>query len=191
MMKEKSQEERITPSLYLVDGHNLIPKMPGLTLSEPNDEIRLIEMLQVFSRIRRKKIEVFFDGAPVGQSGARSYGVIRAHFVRAGQTADEAIRMRLDQLGAQARETLVITSDHRVQSEAKAHHAKYLDSELFARELLSSPHSPIPSKEAPSAVKKPVQPAQPPRSTKDQPHLSSEQVDEWLELFKTKRGEKR
>lgn len=186
-MKEKSQEERITPNLYLVDGHNLIPKMPGLTLSDPNDEIRLIEMLQVFSRIRRKKIEVFFDGAPVGQAGARAYGVIRAHFVRSGQTADEAIRMRLDQLGPLARETLVITSDHRVQSEAKAHHAKFLDSELFARELMASPHSPLPSKDPLPAAKKPVPAAPPPASTKDQPHLSSEQVDEWLEIFKTKK----
>jgi predicted RNA-binding protein with PIN domain len=190
-MKDKSQEERITPNLYLIDGHNLIPKMPGLSLSEPDDVIRLIEMLQVFSRIRRKKIEVFFDGAPAGQAGARSYGVIRAHFVRSGQTADESIRMRLDQLGPLARETLVITSDHRVQSEAKAHHAKFLDSELFARELMTSPHSPIPPKEAQPAVKKPAPAAPTPPNTKDQPHLSSEQVDEWLELFKTKKGEKR
>jgi predicted RNA-binding protein with PIN domain len=191
MMKDKSQEERITPNLYLIDGHNLIPKMPGLSLSDPNDEIRLVEMLQVFSRLRRKKIEVFFDGAPVGQAGARNLGSIRAHFVRLGQTADEAIRMRLDQLGPLARETLVITSDHRVQSEAKAHHAKFLDSELFAKELHAMPHSPIPPKEAQPAVKKPTPAAPPARSTKDQPHLSKDQVDEWIELFKTKNREKR
>lgn len=185
-MKDKSQEERISPNLYLIDGHNLIPKIPGLSLSEQNDEIRLVEMLQVFSRLRRKKIEVFFDGAPIGQAGPRSFGVIRAHFVRVGQTADEAIRMRLDQLGPLARETLVITSDHRVQSEAKAHRAKFLDSELFAKELSAIPHSPLPSKEAQPAVKKPAPAVPPVRSTKDQPHLSTEQVDEWLELFKTK-----
>ncbi len=185
-MKDRSQEERITPNLYLVDGHNLIPKMPGMSLSEPNDEMRLVEVLQVFSRLRRKKIEVFFDGAPLGQAGPRTFGAIRAHFVRAGQTADEAIRMRLDQLGPLARETLVITSDHRVQSEAKAHHAKFLDSELFARELKSIPQSPTPVKETP-APKKPVPTPQPARSTKDQPHLSTEQVDEWLEIFKTKK----
>jgi len=185
-MKDKQQEERITPNLYLVDGHNLIPKLPGLSLSELNDEIRLIEMLQVFSRLRRKKIEVFFDGAPAGNAGSRAYGAIRAHFVRAGGTADEAIRLRLEQLGAQARETLVITSDHRVQSEARAHHAKFLDSELFARELLQVPHSPIPPKEPQPAVKKPAGPPQPPKSTKEDPSLSSDQLAEWMEIFKKK-----
>lgn len=181
-MKEKAQEERISPNLYLVDGHNLIPKVPGLDLSEENDEIRLVEMLQVFSRLRRKKIEVFFDGAPAGKAGARTIGAVKAHFVRAGQTADEAIRMRLDQLGSQAREALVITSDHRVQSEARAHHAKFLDSELFARELLASPHSPLQPKEPPAA-KKPAAP-QPVQSTKEEPALTTDDLVEWLEIFK-------
>ena len=169
--------------LYLIDGHNLIPKVTGLSLSDPDDEVRLIEILQVFSRIRRQKVEVYFDGAPPGQAGTRTYGVIRAHYVPKGQTADEAIRSRLDALGPQARETLVISSDHRVQSEARAHHGPFLDSELFARELSAVPQSPKAAPEPPAPAKKPAEK----RGTKSQPNLSSDEVSEWLDLFKNKK----
>ena len=110
--------------IILVDGHNLIPKLRGFSLKAIDDEMKLVDLLQIFSRVRRTKVEVFFDGAPPGQAGTRSFGTIQAHFVRIGETADEAIRLKLDQLGPQARETLVITSDHRVQGEARAHKAK-------------------------------------------------------------------
>ena len=33
---------------YLIDGHNLIPKIPGLTLRQMDDENELIEILQRF-----------------------------------------------------------------------------------------------------------------------------------------------
>lgn len=42
---------------YLIDGHNLIPKI-GLRLSEPDDELELIRLLQDFARLRRQPIEV-------------------------------------------------------------------------------------------------------------------------------------
>ena len=48
---------------YLIDGHNLIPKIPGLSLEMLDDEDRLIELLQEFARVRRQRIEVFFDQA--------------------------------------------------------------------------------------------------------------------------------
>jgi predicted RNA-binding protein with PIN domain len=46
---------------YLIDGHNLIPKVPGLSLSDPDDEEQLINKLSGWARISRQKIIVFFD----------------------------------------------------------------------------------------------------------------------------------
>ncbi len=179
--------------LYLIDGHNLIPKIAGLSLSDPDDEARLVQLLQVFSRIRRQKVEVYFDGAPPGQAGTRTHGMIRTHYVPIGQTADDAIRLRLDKLGQQARETLVVSSDHRVQSEARAHHGPFLDSELFARELLMTiPSAPKVSPDRSTPVKKPTPGSArgaPKRVSKSQPNLSSDEVSEWMDIFKGKKKE--
>ena len=52
---------------YIIDGHNLIAKLPGLDLSMPDDEQRLIEVLMRFGRAGSHRIEVYFDAAPAGQ----------------------------------------------------------------------------------------------------------------------------
>ena len=52
---------------YIIDGHNLIPRIPDLSLQDIDDEMQLVEMLQDFCRISRKKVEVYFDNAPPGQ----------------------------------------------------------------------------------------------------------------------------
>jgi hypothetical protein len=36
---------------FLVDGHNLIPKLQGLTLEEIDDEVHLIELLQTYAGV--------------------------------------------------------------------------------------------------------------------------------------------
>jgi len=77
--------------IFLIDGHNLIPHIPGLSLKELDDECQLIGMLQEFSRVSRQRVEVYFDKAPAGQSGTRNYGAVKAHFIREDSTADEAI----------------------------------------------------------------------------------------------------
>ena len=53
---------------YLIDGHNLIPKL-GLRLDSIDDESELIAILQEFSRRERRQVEVFFDGAPAARAG--------------------------------------------------------------------------------------------------------------------------
>jgi hypothetical protein len=47
---------------YLIDGHNLIPKL-GLRLDSMDDEQELVVILQEYARLERKKqVEVYFDG---------------------------------------------------------------------------------------------------------------------------------
>ncbi len=118
---------------YLIDGHNLIPKVPGLSLQEMDDEQHLLEMLQEFCRRQRKQVEVFFDNAPPGGVRARNLGSVTARFVRQGTTADDAIRKRLANLGRAARNWTVVSSDQAVQAEARAVQAQPMPSESFAR----------------------------------------------------------
>ncbi len=125
---------------YLIDGHNLIPKIPGLSLEAVDDEQQLIELLQEFcrrsgSRLRSTWLEVFFDQAPPGQAGTRRYGMVTAHFVRQGMTADQAIIQGLKRLGKQARNYTVVSSDHQVQNAALWARAGVLSSEAFAASL--------------------------------------------------------
>jgi uncharacterized protein len=123
---------------FLIDGHNLIPKIPGLNLQALDDEEQLIKLLQEYCRRQRKQVEVFFDNAPPGGVRARNFGLVIARFVHQGSTADLAIRERLTKLGRLARNWTVVSSDLTVQGWAKAAQARVMASEAFARLLISA-----------------------------------------------------
>ncbi len=152
---------------YLIDGHNLIPKLGG-SLDTLDDEDQLIHRLQEFARLSRARLEVYFDGAPPGHASTRAAGSVRAHFVRKGSTADAAIEARLGKLARQARMWTVVSSDHRVQQAARAAHAQVLTSEQFASTMSKTFSSQ--GKEA-----------------KSEATLPPEEVEEWLEEFETRR----
>lgn len=155
--------------IYIIDGHNLIPKLPGLSLEQLDDELRLIERLQVFCRINRSSVQVFFDQAPAGFSGVRSFGLVRAHFVPQGTIADDAITRHLGRLGKAARNQTLVSSDRRVQAEGRAAGAQVVSSEAFASLILAA--------EAKAAE----------FARTENKKLSQGEVDEWLELFKSRR----
>lgn len=153
---------------YLIDGHNLIPHVPGLRLDMVDDEEQLVARLQDFCRRERHQVEVYFDGTPPEHAGRRRFGAVTAVFVRRGQIADEAIRRRLRQLGAQARQWTVVSSDRAVLVAGGEVHAVVQHSDEFARRL----------ERVDGQVKgeKPGDEA-----------LSPEEVDEWLSLFRFKK----
>jgi len=150
---------------YLIDGHNLIPKLPGLSLQSIDDEMGLVKRLQEYCRRSRNQVEVYFDNAPPGQAGPRRYGTVSAHFALQGRTADDAIRLRLGKLGRSGRNWIVVSSDQRVQADARAVHARVVPSEMFARELLA-----ILGKDTETG-------------TTSEAGLSPEEVAAWLKLF--------
>ena len=118
--------------MLIIDGHNLIPHLPGLSLEDMDDEDQLIQLLQEFARMRRKAIEVYFDRAPAARAGTRKFGRVQAHFVRSGTTADEAIMARLKSLGRKAKNVQVVSSDRQVQQAARAAHAGVVSASDFA-----------------------------------------------------------
>jgi len=151
---------------YLIDGHNLIPKL-GLRLDSLDDEMELVTILQEFCRLERKQVEVYFDGAPTNQAGTRKHGNVTAHFVPLKSTADNAIRNRLKKMGRSAKNWIVVSSDHRVQLEARTAQAEILSSDAFANIL----------KQARDSAPKPT----------EQRKLTSQEVDDWLKLFEQRR----
>ena len=38
---------------YLIDGHNLIARVPGLSLADPDDEVKLLQLLKRWAAARR------------------------------------------------------------------------------------------------------------------------------------------
>ncbi len=124
--------------IYLVDGHNLIPKVPGLSLQAEDDELQLIDFLQNCARVKRRKFEVYFDRAAIGKAGTKKFGLITAHFVRQESNADQAIRQRLERAGKESRNYCVISSDRAVQNSAFLHHAQYIASDDFASEMIAA-----------------------------------------------------
>ena len=151
---------------YLIDGHNLIPKL-GLRLDSMDDEMELTAILQEYCRLERKQVEVYFDGAPTPHAGTRKLGTVTAHFVPLGTTADDAIRRRLRRMGKSAKNWIVVSSDRQVLAEARAVKAEVISSDAFAKQL----------KQARASAPKPA----------DDRKLSQQEVDDWLKLFKEDR----
>jgi predicted RNA-binding protein with PIN domain len=147
---------------FLVDGHNLIPRL-GLHLDSIDDELELIAVLQEFARLERRQVEIYFDGAPAPHAGTRNLGAVKAHFVPLGQTADNAIRLRLKKMGNAAKNWTVVSNDRQVQADARTAHADVISSDEFVGLIKNSNESA-------------------PKSEKER-RLSKNEVDEWLKIF--------
>ena len=147
---------------YIIDGHNLIGKIPGLQLDDLDDEKDLIQLLQDFCTQSGKEAEVYFDRSASGHARASVHGRVTARFVRSDETADQAIARHLKRLGKAAANWTVVSSDHEVQIAAKRARARLITSEEFSRELAASPTG---------------------GDSGEKPEMGTDEVDEWLDLF--------
>ncbi|MBV6399880.1 MAG: hypothetical protein CNIPEHKO_00157 [Anaerolineales bacterium] len=151
---------------YLIDGHNLIPKL-GLRLDSLDDESDLVAILQEFCRLERRQVEVYFDGAPLSRTV--KLGAVTQHFSPVGSPADNAIRKRLKSLGKAAKNWTVVSSDREVQSNARAMQAEVISSDEFAKTLKQVMNSP--------------------RVAKGERVISEKEVEEWMKEFRGKRAD--
>jgi hypothetical protein len=151
---------------YIIDGHNLIPHIPGLSLKDLDDENSLIAILQKFASRRRSTLEVFFDHAPAARTGTQTHGLVRAHFITRDSTADQAIKNHLSRLGKSAKNWTVVSSDREILAEARSSQCQILKSSDFALIVLSDQSS-----------------AGPASDKNDQPDISPGEVDYWLDQF--------
>ena len=121
---------------YYIDGHNLIPKLSGIRLSDDNDEEELLERLQEYARLSRRSCTVFFDKSPDNKSRDARYGTLRVVYVTHNIKADEEIIGRVNKLGRnRTREITVVSSDQHVQWQCRQAGAAVITSEKFASEM--------------------------------------------------------
>ena len=158
--------------MILIDGHNLVPKIKGLSLSMLDDEFELIQILSEYARLTRKKLEVYFDNAPIDKAGTRKFGSITAHFVRQGSTADEALILRVRNMGRKARNVKVVSSDQQIIRQVLACQAESITSDAFAKEIERAFTS------TPSGGKP------------DPERMSEKDIEQWLSVFKNNKSHK-
>lgn len=138
---------------YLVDGHNLIASVPGLRLSDPDDEAQLIGLLQSFCARERTRVTVYFDRGLLGPVATPGGAGVTVRFVRLPRTADEAIVAHLSRLGGEARNWTVVSSDGEVRRAARRAGARGLTSPAFALRLSPAARPQPHEKPEPSANK--------------------------------------
>ncbi len=148
---------------FIIDGHNLIPHIRSLSLTQLDDELALLELLDGYFKGERKKAVVFFDRAAPGGEQNIKRGFVSAHFTRPPLNADKAIGNAVRGQGKSAANYTVITSDMEVSDSARRMGARVLSSAEFAQKLSMGGKRKISGKHEPAV-----------------------DVDYWLKVFKKK-----
>jgi predicted RNA-binding protein with PIN domain len=146
----------------IIDGHNLIGRMPDLSLEDPDDEEKLVRSLISWRARAGKKVTVVFDpGGSFALSGSRRAGGVEVIFASHGSNADAVIARRVRRSRDPGGWT-VVTSDQGLAAIVQQLGARVQSAGTFAGEL------------APAEDGDPDWKGSPP---------SSEEVETWLALF--------
>ena len=153
----------------LVDGHNLIGQIPGIKLSDADDEGALVMLLRRYSTAKRgRQVVVVFDHGVYGHPQKLDGYGITCHFARSPQDADAQLIKRLRAL-KHPRDWTLVTSDREVVRMAEECGVKVMSSQEFARQLLAGPAR-----------------ANTPLAEKPDRQLSEAEIAEWMEIFRNR-----
>lgn len=151
----------------LIDGHNLIGRLPSISLEDPDDEEQLVRMLVSHRARTGQRITVVFDpGGAYALSEARRQGGIEVVFAPHGSSADAVIARRIHR-SRNPQGWLVVTSDQRLAETVAGFGARVRSSDAFGQDL-------APALGVGQEDTLPLE--------KDKP-LTPEEVDAWLDLF--------
>ena len=155
---------------YLIDGHNLIARTPGLSLSDPDDEAKLVQLLRRWTAAdARRKVTVIFDGGlPAGEARHLSGGGVKAIFAPNNSSADAVIIRRIEAIGNPP-EFVIVTSDRAVANAAARRRIAVQLSEVFAANMMSDRRF---GKDESTDAQRPEAPA-----------MNPDEMQEWLSLF--------
>jgi len=146
---------------FLIDGHNLIGQMADLSLDDPDDEQKLIELLRAYLvRVDKKGVVIFDRGLPGGAS-RWSNNVLEVRFAPAPKTADDLIRDRLAK-ERNPRGLVVVSADGEIVAAAQRAGAAVRRPAEFARQMV-----PLPKTEQPKEA-----------------GLSEAEIDAWEKEFR-------
>jgi len=119
----------------LVDGHNLIGRMPDMSLADADDEAELVRRLRRYCQRNRRRATVVFDGGLIGGiAPALSAPPVEVVFAAEDESADRILVRRIRR-ARDPRGLLVVSSDRAVQEAARAQGARVIASETFAAQL--------------------------------------------------------
>ncbi|MFN5060585.1 MAG: NYN domain-containing protein [Chloroflexota bacterium] len=121
---------------YLIDGHNLIGSMPNISLSDDNDEFKLVFLLRkiAVSKKNRQILVVFDRGVYGHQQSLNGYGVT-CHFALSPEDADTQIIRRIKGLRT-PKEWALVTADRRIIDVAHQYGVRHMPNQLFVSQLL-------------------------------------------------------
>lgn len=157
---------------YLIDGHNLIGKMDGIKLSDPDDEAKLVLRLLNWTAVgKNRRVIVVFDGGVHGVNWSNfASDRLRVVFVPRGRTADDWLIRFMRQEVKNVREFHLVSSDNAIIKQAENRRIAFTKSEQFAAEMATERGE---FKKMGEEESKPL----------DRPVLNATQVDAWLNLF--------
>lgn len=163
--------------IYVIDGHNLIGKMPNIDLADPDDEEKLVLRLQNWARgDRKRRVVLYFDSGPFGGIAPHLTGLgVQVHFTKIGQTADEVIIQKLRKVKNPQEYTLV-TSDREIIAVARKRRIGHILSEEFVTLLELE-------KAADAAVLEEPEQVPADLGEGENPEISEADVAEWMEVF--------
>jgi len=122
---------------YLLDGNNLLAQTPGLSMNEPSDRRRFVSTLAAFTRSRRCKLTVFFDGEPLdGWAPTTHLGGVTVRHSGRGVSADDAILETIRRSAAPA-DIVLVTSDRALYERGRHLGARGQLGHAFRRALRS------------------------------------------------------
>lgn len=157
----------------LIDGHNLIGRLPDISLDDPHDEAKLTARLRTYAARTRQRITVVFDRGLPGGHSALSGGGVEVVFAPSGRTADAILCERIRR-ARHPRRLTVVTSDREVVAAAQSRRAQVVRSDTFAHMLNASR-----DKRQASGLDE----ASDEELDKPKGQLSAEEVEAWLKIF--------
>jgi predicted RNA-binding protein with PIN domain len=120
---------------YLVDGNNVMGQTPGWHRDKAKARRTLIKQLATFSRVKKARVTVIFDGSPDRElpEGSAFHGV-KIHFAEIGSDADTRI-IKLVESSKDRRGLTVVTSDRNLALQVRASGATTIRSGEFRKQL--------------------------------------------------------
>lgn len=156
---------------YLIDGHNLIGQLPDISLSDPNDEAKLVIKLVGFAARKRSKCVVVFDKGITAGKSRMSNSAVEVVFAPSSSSADAIMIARIESTPDPNYWT-VVSNDNTVLKRARQRQMKAVKSSVFAREL-----QPV------QVIDKDADPGE-----AEHVRISPAEVEMWIQIFKERRS---
>jgi len=123
----------------IIDGHNLIGKMPTISLSDPEDEEKLIKLLARHLHKNRQKVIVVFDKGTEADFSPQRRGPRLSVIFAPPETSADAIIIEMIKRDPNPKGLTVVSSDNEIRRCARSRRSRTVSAETFAKKLASSP----------------------------------------------------